>query len=207
MRGRDCNVPDRPEGRRMEMSVARWGRRIPLAVFAAAGLVAAGCAERPVGGEHPAKRSVGGEHPEHPAGAAAAGITKDSLADAIEAWVGKQGGTLEVKDDKTGETLSLSLVKVHRERICHLSKETCFVCADFKTPEGKVYDLDVFVTGTALDNLKFHDLTIHKEEGVPRYTWHEEGGVWKKRLTGAAGSGSKGEQPKKKAPEHQEHPQ
>ena len=175
------------------MRFARRERWVPLAAFAAAGLIVAGCAEH---GEHPA---------EHPAEATAAGITKDSLADAIEAWVGKQGGTLEVKDDETDETLSFSLVKVHRERIAHLSKETCFVCADFKTPEGKVYDLDVFVTGTALDNLKFHDLTIHKEEGKARYTWYEEGGVWAKRPTGAAGSGRKREQPKKAA-EHPEHP-
>ncbi len=61
------------------------------------------------------------------------------------------------------------------------------------------------MTGTALDNLNFHDLTIHKEEGKARYTWYEEGGVWKKRPTGAAGSGSRREQPKE-APEHPEHP-
>ncbi len=183
----------------------RWGR---LAAFAAAGLIVAGCQEK----EHPTAGSAGKEHPageksaEHPAGATAAGITKDSLADAIEAWVGEQGGTLEVKDDKTGKTLSFSLVKVHRERIAHLDKNTCFVCADFKTAAGKVYDLDVFVTGTALDSLKFHDLTIHKEEGVARYTWHEEGGVWKKKSMGAASSGGKSES-KKKAREHPaEHP-
>ncbi len=178
------------------MSVAGCGRWLPPAAFAAAGLIAAGCNEHPR--EYPTARPAGREYPaEHRARAAAAGITKDSLADAIEAWVGKQGGTLDVKDDKTGETLSFSLVKVHRERIAHLSKDTCFVCADFKTAAGKIYDLDVFVTGTALDNLKFHDLTIHKEEGKPRYTWYEEGGVWKKKSMAAAGSGSKGEQPMK----------
>ncbi len=74
----------------MEMSFARRERCVPLAAIAAAGLIGVGCAEHPVIGEHEAKRSVGGEHPEHPAGAAAAGITKDSLADAIEAWVKEQ---------------------------------------------------------------------------------------------------------------------
>lgn len=170
------------------MSVARWGRWVPLAAL----LIAAGCKR-----EHPTASTGGKEHPaEHPAGAEAAKITKDSLADAIEAWVGKQGGTLKVRDDKIGKTLSFSLVKVHRERIAHLSKNKYFVCADFKTPAGKVYDLDVFVEGTALGNLKFGDLTIHKEAGKARYTWYEEGGAWKKKPMAVAGSAPKRAKPK-----------
>ena len=127
--------------------------------------------------EHPA------EHPEENGGKA--GVTKDQLADAVEAYVkqesAKQGGYFMVMDDKTGKELKLTLDKVHRKRLSKVGKNTYFACADFQTPEGKVYDLDVFMTGPDKDNLVFSNFSVHKEAGKERYTWYEEGGIWKKK--------------------------
>ena len=126
------------------------------------------------------------EHPgEHPGGKKnAPSATKDQLADAIEAYVSEQAaksnGYFIAKDDKTGEQLKLKLDKVHRKRLANVGKDTYFACADFTTDAGKVYDLDVFMTGTTKDNLKFSEFSVHKVAGKERYTWHEKDGVWTK---------------------------
>ncbi|MCK4958737.1 MAG: hypothetical protein KAT00_05045, partial [Planctomycetes bacterium] len=150
------------------------------------------------------------EHPsEHPEGGESAALTKDVLADAVEAYVEKtaaqQGGYFTVVDDKTGEQLKLTLDKVHRERLSRVGPELYFACADFKTPTGKVYDLDVFMEGTSVDNLTFSKFDVHKEEGKERYTWYEEGGVWKTKPVGG-GVEHPAEHPKEH-PEHPEHPE
>ncbi len=130
--------------------------------------------------EHPA------EHPKESATTAA--ITKDELGDAIEAYVQKEsashGGYFVAYDEEAGNELKLTLDKVHRKRLSKVGKDLYFACADFKTPEGKVYDLDVFMTGAAKDNLTFSKFSIHKEAGKERYTWYEQSGVWKKRIVG-----------------------
>jgi hypothetical protein len=123
------------------------------------------------------------EHPsEHPSKEGAAELTKDELADAIEVYIedtsAKQEGKFTAFDPKTGTTLELTLDKVHRERLSKVGDDLYFACADFKTPQGKVYDLDVFMKGSSKDDLTFTEFTIHKEEGKERYTWYEEEGVW-----------------------------
>lgn len=130
--------------------------------------------------EHPA------EHPKESVQTAA--ITKDELADAIEAYIKKEsashGGYFVAYDEKAGEDLRLSLDRVHRKRLSKVGKGLYFACADFKTPEGKIYDLDVFMTGVDKDNLAFSKFSIHKEAGKERYTWYEQSGVWMKRMVG-----------------------
>ena len=138
--------------------------------------------------EHPAEQPT--EHPaEHPKESAkVAAITKDELGDAIEAYVKKEsashGGYFVAYDEKAGKELKLTLDKVHRERLSKVGKGLYFACADFKTPEGKIYDLDVFMTGADKDNLAFSKFSIHKEAGKERYTWYEQGGIWMKRMVG-----------------------
>ena len=96
----------------------------------------------------------------------------------------------------------MTLDKVHRDRLSKVGKDTYFACADFRTPEGKIYDLDVFMKGPDKDNLTFSEFMVHKEAGKERYTWYEQGGVWKKKPVGTAP-----EQPKKRPTEHpSEHP-
>jgi len=109
-------------------------------------------------------------------------ITKDELADAIKAYVDKQaaesGGYFIVPDDKTGQTLKLSLLKVHRKRLSRVGPDLYFACADFETPQGKTYDLDVFMTGADKDALAFSKFMVHKEQGKERYNWYQKGDIW-----------------------------
>lgn len=125
-----------------------------------------------------------GEHPEHPESGSVQ-PTKDELADAVEKYVADQSagtnGVFKVVDPKTGETLELVLDKVHRERLSKLAENEYFACADFTTKDGKVYDLDVFMVGPDKDSLEFSKFSVHKEDGMERYTWYEEGGIWKKK--------------------------
>jgi len=142
-------------------------------------------------------------------------ITKDKLADAIESYVKKEseshGGYFVVFDEEAGEELKLTLDKVHRKRLSKVGEELYFACADFKTPEGKIYDLDVFMKGISKDNLTFSKFSIHKEAGKERYTWYEKGGIWKKKAVGEPVSEHPKERPeeppKKSRREHPaEHP-
>jgi hypothetical protein len=149
-------------------------------VFVLVTLVVTGCKKH----EHPT------EHPsEHPEGEQKqAAITKDELADAVEAYVRKEsashGGYFIAFDEKAGKELKLTLDKVHRKRLSKVGDGRYFACADFKTPEGKIYDLDVFMTGSDKDYLAFSKFMVHKEAGKERYTWYEERGIWKTKQVG-----------------------
>jgi hypothetical protein len=129
--------------------------------------------------EHPA------EHPwKHPQGSQQAGISKVDLADAIQKYVKKEadlkGGFFLVYDKTAGRTLTLTLDRGHRERHSRVAADTYFACADFKTPEGKTYDLDIFMKGPSKDKLQVTEISVHKENGKERYNWVEKNGVWSK---------------------------
>lgn len=148
------------------------------------------------------------EHPEHPEEGEAAepALTEEELADAIEAHVAavaeEHGGTYPVEDPKTGETLQLTLDKVHEERLARTGPHTYFACADFAAADGTTYDVDFFMKGASADDLEFKKFSIHKVNGEPRYTWYEEDGVWKKKPMGEEGEH---EHPEGES-EHPEHP-
>jgi hypothetical protein len=55
-----------------------------------------------------------------------------------------------------------------------------FACSDFKATDGKTYDLDFFMKDSDA-GLAVTEIMIHKEEGNPRYSWYEEGGIWKRK--------------------------
>lgn len=125
------------------------------------------------------------EHPaENPDGTSSE-PTKDQLADAVEKYVAdaaaKTEGVFKVVDQKTGETLELVLDKVHRKRLSKVAEGKYFACADFTTKDGQIYDLDVFMEGPDADSLEFSEFSIHKEDGIERYTWYEEDGIWMKK--------------------------
>ena len=127
-----------------------------------------------------------GEHPEHPTGSQKpAGLNKNQLADAIEAYIQKEAaandGNFPITDEKTGEKLQMKLEKVHRERLARVGTDEYFACVDFKGSNGKMYDVDFFMKGTTKDNLTFSEFMIHKVEGKARYNWYEENGVWKRK--------------------------
>lgn len=150
--------------------------------------------------EHPA------EHPaEHPKDAGSGDITKEALGDAIEEYVKENStdGYFVVTDDKNGEQLKLTLDKVHRKRLSKVGPDRYFACADFKATNGKMYDLDVFMTGKTTADLKYSEFSVHKEDGKERYTWIEDNGVWKKKPIGAV----KSEEHPKEHPDGKEHPE
>ncbi len=154
----------------------RYLKMLILSLFLMANLPVISCKKN----EHPA------EHPKETA--VKEQITKDELADAIETYVDKEASENDsyfiAFDDKTGKELKLTLDKVHRKRLSRIGEDNYFACADFKTQEGKVYDLDVFMTGQDKDSLTFSKFMVHKEAGKERYTWYEEDGVWKTRSFG-----------------------
>ena len=80
-------------------------------------------------------------------------------------------GALEIKDDKTGETLPLDFVEIHQP-VRHLKKDgEYFVCTDFRKPGSKdeYYDIDFWVNQKSgkleVDNVKIHKIPV-QEDGV-----------------------------------------
>lgn len=144
------------------------------------------------GQEHPEE---GQEHPEegheHPEEAGQAELTKEQLGDAIEAHIAREtedtDGVYMLDDPETGETLHLELEKVHEERLSRVGEDTYFACVDFVAQDGTTYDVDFFMEGTHADDLEYQEFSIHKVNGVERYTWYEEDGVWKKRPVAEGG--------------------
>lgn len=129
--------------------------------------------------KHPA------EHPSEFPKKETTAITKENLAKAIEKYLRQEvelkGGYFLIFDEKVNKPLALTLDKVHKKRLSKVGEDLYFACADFKTPMGKVYDLDIFMKGNDLDKLKIAEISIHKENGKARYTWFEEKGIWKQK--------------------------
>ena len=91
----------------------------------------------------------------------------------IAATVDK-GGVFHLRDDRTGEMLSLRFVKIH-DPVRKIDAATYFACTDFAV-EGqpdKLYDLDFWMHPDG-DVLTIHDTKVHKE---PRksllYGWYK----------------------------------
>lgn len=125
-----------------------------------------------------------GEHPaDHPAGAKS-NVTTSMLSDAIERYVEKASesgdGYLTVRDDRDGRMLSLTLKKIHKDRLSALADGIYFACVDFTSRDGKEYDIDFFMKDSP-EGLKFMEMTVHKEEGKARYNWHKKGDFWVKQ--------------------------
>ncbi|HHT9124786.1 MAG TPA: hypothetical protein ACFYD6_03105 [Candidatus Brocadiia bacterium] len=128
--------------------------------------------------EHPKEHPK--EHPEKKEG----GLTKEELAKAIKEYVKKdttlKGGFFTVYDQEAKKALALTLVKVHEDKLAMVKKGVYFACADFETPDGHLYDLDIFMQETKA-GLEVTEITVHKEDGNARYGWVEEKGVWKRK--------------------------
>ena len=126
--------------------------------------------------EHPT------EHPsEHPTAAKLPKLTISQLAESIEKYIQQDvelKGGFFVFDVKKGEVLNLTLSKIHKERLSNIGNNTYFACADFQASNGKVYDLDVFMMGKSQDDLMVMEINVHKENGVARYGWKNQSGIW-----------------------------
>ena len=136
-------------------------------------------------GEHPTTTKKA-EHPVTTTPQVVQGekITLQNLARAIKGFVEADiilRGAFLVIDPKTDKVLKLKLEKVHKERLSHIGEDIYFACADFNTENGKVYDLDIFLHGTNTDNLTVTEISVHKEDGIARYGWQKENGIWVKK--------------------------
>jgi hypothetical protein len=127
---------------------------------------------------------MGQEHPtEHPKQTTEkqATLTAAQLAQAITGYVATdaktKGGYFLVYDPVEKKPLALTLDRVHEDRLSSLGGGVYFACADFKSPEGKVYDVDVFMKEDKGD-LTATEVHVHKVDGKPRYAWKEKGGSW-----------------------------
>jgi hypothetical protein len=137
----------------------------------------------------PATVLLSQEHPEHPTKGGAAkkeGAEKRvSTADIsagikqnIEAETKKgSDGKFHVKHE--GQDLALNLIKVHDDRLQDLGGGKYFACVDMKGTDGKIYDIDFFLTGEP-GKMKVTDTAVHKVDGKPLYNWKEESGKWNK---------------------------
>ena len=147
-----------------------------LQLAAVAGLLALATNVPTSAQEHPS------EHPsEHPTASGEA-LTIDTLAAAIEQYVAEdselKGGYFLVYDPVNAEVLPLTLEKIHKDRLSHIGNDVYFACADFSTPQGMVYDLDIFMHGDSAADLEIDSITVHKENGEARYSWVEKDGIW-----------------------------
>ena len=132
--------------------------------------------------KHPEHPKTQKEHPKEHPHKKTKKLTKETLAAAIQDYVkkeSKESGYFVVQDEKARKTLHLKLEKVHKERLATIGEHTYFACADFKEQGGVVYDLDIFMKDKEDGTLHFKTIMVHKENGNPRYTWYEEGGIWK----------------------------
>lgn len=139
----------------------------------------------------PLKVGSAQEHPEHPTKAAPKAkveVTQEMMAKAITDYVNQdakmKGGFFLVYDPQAKKTLTLTLDKVHQDRLSQVEEALFFACSDFKSTDGKLYDLDFFMKGKPASSgmeLAVSEIMIHKENGKARYSWYEEGGMWKRK--------------------------
>ena len=99
---------------------------------------------------------------------------KKAMMDYIEETV-DENGVFHLKDEKTGETLSLKFVEIH-DPVRVINSSTYFACTDFHVVGNpkKLYDLDFWMS--PVDGvLKIYKAKIHKE---PRksliYGWYKQ---------------------------------
>ena len=139
------------------------------------------------------------------AGLGGGSITRKTLAKAIENHVAKAGATFSFSDPAINKKLNLRLLRVHKDRLSRLGPDLYFACSDFKETGGKVYDLDFWVNVSG-GQLSVTKTMLHKEDGKPRYTWYEDGGVWQQKFAGAAKTGAEHPQKEHPAKKKAEHP-
>ncbi|MBI1936922.1 MAG: hypothetical protein HYS25_02245 [Ignavibacteriales bacterium] len=150
----------------------------PINLIKFLGLLAAfiifGTAAKLQAQEHPSK-----EHPK-----SEATLNPEVLAKEIEQYVEteskKHGGYFPYYDKQTKTKLDLKFDHVHKGNLSKIADGVYFACSDFKSSDGKVYDLDFFIKETD-DGLKVTQQKLHKINGKARYTWYEEDGVWKSK--------------------------
>lgn len=99
---------------------------------------------------------------------------KAAMHEHIAQKIKEGGGVFKLKDDKTGEELTLDFVKIH-DPVRKVEGEGYFACSDFrvKGEPQKVYDLDFWLKKEG-DKLVITKTRVHKEPA-------QEGNRWVKK--------------------------
>src|ERR1700747_1313065 len=126
------------------------------------------------------------EHPEHPEHAKKGGAEKQVSKSDISAGIKKNidAETKKSSDRKfhvkyQAQDLALDLIRVHDDRLSDLGGGKYFACVDMKGTDGKIYDIDFFLTGQP-GQMRVTETSVHKIDGKPLYDWKEENGKWHK---------------------------
>ena len=112
----------------------------------------------------------------------AAEVTTADIAAGIQKHIDEKtkagGGHFKLKDG--GQELSLTLVKVHNDKLTSLGKGVHFACVDMKGTDGNTYDIDFFLKGD-VGAMSVTSTDLHKVNGKPRYNWEQrKNGTWHK---------------------------
>ncbi|RKD17634.1 hypothetical protein BCY91_16675 [Pelobium manganitolerans] len=129
---------------------------------------------------------TGKEHLEHPINSKKSELTIKSLSKGVKEYVQteqKSKGHFIVHDSVTHKDLQLTLKKIHDDRLASLGDNVYFVCADFQGSDNNVYDVDIFMKWDG-KVLSATDRKVHKVNGKERYTWYNEGNIWKTKPAG-----------------------
>jgi len=154
----------------MSMGVLRAAAVLSLG--AALGGLLPGCAARS-GGD----AQVAADPPPPP--------TSEDVAAVALRWLDARHDIIEVMDPRLGRRVKLALIALNLDSITAATTDTYFVNADFQSPVGHTYSLDLFFSGVDKSDLTFEKADIRSVDGWPRYTWYQEGGVWKQRRVAA----------------------
>ena len=73
-----------------------------------------------------------------------------------------------------GETLDLTLIRVHMEYLANLGDGVQFACVDLVEADGTVYDVDFFLAGNDPEDLSVTETHVHKLDGQPLYAWEQK---------------------------------
>jgi len=140
--------------------------------------------------EHPEKAAklaekANAEHPEHPT-AKNAPVTKADISAGIKSHIAKEvmagGGAYQM--DYEGNTLALTLLKVHEDKLAQLDNGQHFACTDLEGSDGNTYDVDFFLEGHA-GARKVIEKAVHKINDAPLYSWSQnEDGHWARVIMG-----------------------
>ncbi len=100
-------------------------------------------------------------------------VTAD-IEEGIKANIAKEveagNGYFHITRD--GKELKLQLVRVHTEYLSNLGPRRHFACVDLADTSGDVYDVDFFLEGDP-GNMTVTEITLHKLNGKPFYTWKQ----------------------------------
>jgi len=137
--------------------------------------------------EHPRapQQSQSQQLPQTTKGAPQASMMQATMSDVSDGLKRFIRGYAEKSPDKKfhipyqRKDLALDLVKIHDDRFSSLGGDKYFACVDMKGNDGKIYDIDFFMS-VKPGKLSVTETSVHKINGKPLYNWKEEKGVWKK---------------------------